>query len=90
MDSTLSFIRTVSVNRFKTLNGVDKINIINGKEGKKFFSCPEDTELRGAVSHTTDFSKPVVISTVVSTNDGAQFYLMHNQANNDANVAATL
>lgn len=90
MDNKLSFIRTVSVNRFKTLNGVEKINIIKGKEDKKFFSCPEDSALRGAVSSTTDFSKPIVISTVVSTEDGAEFYLMHNQANNDANVAATL
>ena len=90
MDNKLSFIRTVSIDRFKAINGVSKISIIKGKEDKKFFSCPEDSELRGAISHTTDFSKPVVISTVVSTEDGSQFLLMHNQANNDANTIATL
>ena len=89
--SNLTFTKTVSVNRFKAINSINKIDIVkNPKTDKLFFVCPEDNEIRGTIASTVDYSKDLMISTMVDTETGSSFFMLHNAGNSSANVIQTL
>lgn len=88
---TLTYIESVSLNRFKTINGISKINIVkNPKTDKIFFTCPEDSKFSGKVSKVIDYAQPLMVSTCMDKETGAQFYMLHNQADSSANVLQAL
>ena len=89
--NNLTFTKSVSVNRFKAINGISKLNIVKSpKTGKFFFVCPEDSSIRGTISTTIDYNKDLMISDVVNTEDGTSFLMLHNDGNSSANVIQTL
>ena len=89
--NNLTFTKTMSVSRFKSVNGISKINVIkNPKTEKLFFSCPDDSSISGKVANELDYSKDLSVSECVSTEDGSVFYMLHNAGDTSANVQQTL
>lgn len=89
--NTAKFTKTVSISRFKQLMGINKINIVkNPNTGKVFFTSPDDSDIRGTVAIEIDYTKDLMISTLVNEEDGVTFYMLHNAGNNTANVLQTL
>ena len=89
--NNLKFTKSVSLNRFKAVQGITKINIVkNPKTDKTFFTCPEDSDIRGTIASSTDFSKEIMVSTMVDSETGNSFLMLHNPGNSSANVIQTL
>ena len=83
--SQLIFVSTISLADFKDQQGVSTVDIIkNPNTDKLFFSTGSST---GAVSTKLDTDKVINVS-LVRTEDGVEFYLMHNKA--DENIVATV
>ena len=86
-----TFTKTVSIDRFKQLRGINKINIVrNPNTSKVFFVSPDDSDIRGTVATTIDYTKDLMVSTLVNEEDGNTFYMLHNVGNNNTNVLQTL
>lgn len=74
----LNFTATVPVAEFKAEAGASVLQIIkNPHTGKVFFKCGE---MSGKVAQKGYKPNPVV-STVVDTETGEEFYMLHNAAN---------
>ena len=86
----LAFVKTWSVPQFKQNNGVQEIEIKrNERTGKLFFSYGFET---GACSKKVEDGKMIlpVISQVVSSTTGEQFYLLHEKGEGAATTIAIL
>ena len=91
MENTLKFNNTVSIARFKAVNGISTINVIkNPHTEKRFFTCPDDSKLSGKIAEKVNFTEPLFISECADTESGDLFLMLHNRADNTANVVATL
>ncbi len=89
--NNLKFTKSVSLNRFKALMGINKINVVkNPHTDKVFFTSPEDSEIRGTIANTIDYSKELMVSTMVDSETGSTFLMLHNAGNSSANVLQTL
>lgn len=86
MDNNLTFNETLTIEQFKSKEMVSRLDIKrNPKTGKLFFAYGSKT---GAVATAGIPSKPVVSS--VTTPDGENFYLLHEEGNGGAPTLATL
>lgn len=91
MATKLNFTNTVSIARFKAVNTVSAISIIkNPATDKKFFTCPDDSSLSGKIAEEIDLNLPLYISDCTNPDTGETFRMLHNRADNSANVVATL
>lgn len=88
--STLQYLETYTVDRFKTIKGVSALNVIkNPHTGCFFFTCPDDSTVSGKVSKG-DWQSDPRISKCVDKESGEQFYILHKYGSSAANVVATL
>lgn len=89
--NALNFNNTVSIARFKTINGISTINVIkNPHTEKRFFTCPEDSKLSGKIAEKINFTEPLFVSECSDPDSGETFMLLHNRTDNTANIVATL
>ena len=89
--NALNFNNTVSIARFKTINGISTINVIkNPHTEKRFFTCPGDSKISGKIAEKINFTEPLFISECADPDSGETFMLLHNRADNTANIVATL
>jgi hypothetical protein len=85
--NTLKFSDTLSVAKFKAINGISKLNLIKSPiSGKRFFNSPDDSKIGGKVSEAIDMSQELFISTCTDETTGDSFNMLHNTSN--ANVEA--
>jgi hypothetical protein len=76
----LTFVSTQSISQFKSLQMIDKLDIVkNPKTDKLFIAWAGGT---GAVAAKYDSSKPKVIS-LMQDNEGVQFFMLHNEQTNN-------
>jgi hypothetical protein len=76
----LTFVSTQSIFQFKSLQMIDKLDIVkNPKTDKLFIAWAGGT---GAVAAKYDSSKPKVIS-LMQDNEGVQFFMLHNEQTNN-------
>lgn len=81
----LNFIETFTVEQFKAAQHVDKIQVKqNPRTNRLFFTFGAKV---GAVAVKGIPSHPMV--SLVSGNDGSQFYLLHEEGQGGAPVLAT-
>ena len=86
----LKFIETLSVQEFKSLQGVEKIEIKqNPRTGKCFFVYGIETGSVSEKFNRGELSDPV-ISKVVSPEDGDMFYMLHQRGEGGAPTLAVL
>jgi hypothetical protein len=72
----LTFVSTQSISQFKSLQMIDKLDIVkNPKTDKLFIAWAGGT---GAVAAKYDSSKPKVIS-LMQDAEGTQFFMLHNE-----------
>ena len=82
----LNFIESFTIEQFKSAKKVEKLDVLrNHKTGKLFIAW---TGGSGAVSEKGVPSKNPIIS-LVSGDEGEQFYLLHEQGEGGAEVVAT-
>lgn len=89
--NALNFNNTVSIARFKAINGITTINVVkNPHTEKRFFTCPEDSKLSGKISEKINFTEPLFVSECADPDSSETFMLLHNRTDNTANIVATL
>lgn len=82
--NNLEFLDTLTVEQFKAEKRVDKIQVKkNPNTGKLFFTFGAKT---GAVAAKGVPTHPMI--SFVRGNDGAEFYLLHEEGNGGAPVVA--
>lgn len=90
MKKNLKFLHTMTVDEFKTAQGVEKIDILQGDiSGKVFFAYGFE---KGACSHKVlegGLTAPM-ISQVCSADTGETFYLLHEKGEGGATLLGTL
>ena len=75
---TLTFVKSFSINQFKSEKQIEKIDIKkNPTTGKLFLSFAGNT---GAVALSYDSNKPKLIS-LVRDAESVEFYMLHNEGN---------
>jgi len=84
--NALDFTSTLSLADFKKLKGINAINVVrNPNSGKRFFVDPDNKDMSGKVATAIDLQKPVFVSQC-TTEDGEQFFMLHNSANVEATL----
>ena len=84
MDNNLKFINTLTVEQFKAQQLVQEIQVRqNPRTSKLFFTYGSKT---GAVSAKGIPTHPMI--SLVEDNEGAQFYLLHEEGQGGAPVLA--
>jgi len=90
MEKNLKFLETFTVDEFKTLKSVGKIEVLkNGHTGKSFMAFGKET---GKVSNKVlsgELTKPMV-SKVCSIDTGETFYMLHQKGEGGATLLGTL
>lgn len=87
----LNFNVTMSVDRFKSVNNINSIDVVkNPNTGKLFFTCPQDSSISGKIAKEIDFNGDLAISQCTGTEAGEEFYMLHNHVQLTDNVQHTL
>ena len=86
----LAFVKTWSVPQFKQNQGIEKIEVKrNERTGKLFFVYGFETGACSKKVESGEVTMPVV-SQVVSTTTGEEFYMLHQQGESGATTIITL